>query len=50
MPIAAPLGIVLRDGNLYGPGAGLSWVPNGYVLTFGGFLLLGGRPRVGSSR
>jgi len=28
----------------------LSWVPNAYALTFGGFLLLGGRPRVGSSR
>jgi len=24
-------------------GAGLSWVVNGYLLTFGGFLLLGGR-------
>jgi hypothetical protein len=28
----------------------LSWVPNAYALTFGGFLLLSGRPRVGSSR
>jgi len=27
-----------------------SWVPNAYALTFGGFLLLGGWPRVGSSR
>src|ERR671935_1841105 len=23
---------------------GLTWIPNGYLLTYGGFMLLGGRP------
>src|SRR5215203_1632306 len=31
------------QGSLGFSGAGLSWVVNAYLLTFGGFLLLGGR-------